>query len=33
MKRLLILMMCAMLAVPTVGMNVQADENEPVTIS
>lgn len=33
MKRLLILMMCAMLAVPTVGMNVQADENEPITIS
>ena len=33
MKRLLILMMCAMLAVPSVGMNVQADENEPITIS
>ena len=33
MKRLLVLMMCAMLTVPSVGMNVQADENEPVTIS
>ena len=26
MKRLLVLMMCAMLAVPSVGMNVQASE-------
>lgn len=28
MKRLLVLMMCAMLAVPAVGMNVQATENK-----
>ena len=33
MKRLLVLMMCAMLAVPSVGMNVQAEENVPVVVS
>ena len=33
MKRLLVLMMCAMLAVPAVGMNVSATENVPVVVS
>ena len=33
MKRLLVLMMCAMLAVPSVGMNVSATEQTPDEVS
>ncbi|MBQ5673675.1 MAG: hypothetical protein IIV45_01105, partial [Lachnospiraceae bacterium] len=33
MKRLLVLMMCAMLAIPSMGMNVSATENVPVAVS